>query len=759
MANIAQQMRLFIYKYRILTTAQTQAGPSMLDAVGSITLHPHSNSPGELPPQPPRACFGRDELIERVVNLAENLTPLALIGAGGIGKTSIALTVLHHGRIRELFGDNRRFIRCDQFLPSPTHFLSRFSDIIGAGVKNPDNLAPLRPFLSSTRIIIVLDNAESILDPLGTHAQEIYDIVEELSRFSNICLCITSRISTIPPDCKALNTPTLSGEAAHGVFHSIYGDNEHPELVDNILEQLDFHPLSVTLLATVAHHNKWDSSRLAREWEQHRTGVLQTEYKRSLAATVELSLASPMFQDLGPNARGLLGVIAFFPHGVSENSINWLFPTTKIFNWSFSSTPPRMDIFDKFCVLSLTYRSNGFVRMLAPLRDYLCPKDPKLSPLLCKAKEYYFSQLSVSVDPDKSNFKGGQWITSEDMNVEHLLDVFTSIDPNSSSVWYACRRFMKYLYWHKPRLVVLGKKIEGLPDDYLAKPQCLYYLAQLFNSVGNNVECKQLLTHSLGLWRKQRFWYFYEVVNTLKSLSRVNMELGLYAEGIQQANQALRIHKWSFDLSGQARTLRILAQLLHSDGQLDAAEKAVSQAINFLSKSDQFDLCTCYTVLGQIHRSRGEMDTALTHFENALRIASSSDWQNQLSHIHHNLALLFSDQSKFCEANDHIEHAKPHTMHHNYNLGYTIYLQARIWYKECRFGEAKSEALDAVAIFEKLGAAEMVGKCENLLNDIEDGMDKKVIIGGSDSSGGFLDTVQPSPSADSPSIAGPSMSN
>ena len=572
-----------------------------------------------MPPPPPRALFGRDELVNKIVGLTESLNPIALIGPGGIGKTSVALAVLHHDRVKERFGDNRRFVRCDQFPASCTHFLARLSEAVGAGIGNPKDLAPLRASLSSKEILLVLDNAESILDPQGADGREIYHLVEELSQFNNICLVITSRITTIPPNCETLNIQTLSTGAAHDAFYNIYKHGGQSDSVNDILKQLDFHPLSVALLATVAHQNLWDNDRLVREWEKHQTGVLQTEHKTSLATAIELSLASPMFKELGPNARGLLGVAAFYPQGVKEKNLEWLFPTI--------SDITR--IFDKFCILSLTNRSNGFITMLAPLRDYLRPKDPSSSPLLCMTKEHYLARISARPNPHLPGFEDTRWIASEDVNVEHLLNVFASVSSDSDNIWDAFIGFTDHLVWHKPRETVLREKIERLPDNHRPKAECLFWLARLSGVIGNYQEEISLLNHALQL---EREWgNDNQVALVLSGLSIANLMLDQYKEGIHQAKEAVEIYERLGETVERAVCLNSLARLLRGDGQLGAAEEAIVESIELLPEKGQEDVvCESHRVLGDIYRSKGEREKATYHDRVALGIAFTINWRHSL---------------------------------------------------------------------------------------------------------------------------------
>ena len=563
-------------------------------------------------------------------------------------------------------------------------------------------------------MFIILDNAESILDPQGTNAQEINTVVDELCQFKTISLCITSRITTVPRYCKRPGIPTLTTESACDIFYGIYGDGGRSDVVNDLVRRLDFHALSITLLATTASHNGWDYDRLASEWDTHRAHVLRTDYNESLAATIELSLASPTFRKLGPDARNLLGVVAFLPQGVDEKNLDWLFPTI----------PDRKSVFDKFCVLSLAHRSSGFITMLAPLRDYLSPTDPKSSSLLCATKDRYFTRLSLIVGPTEPGFREARWIMSEDANVEYMLDVFTSIDKHSEDVWDACISFLQHLSWHKPRGTLLGPKIEGLPDDHPSKPTCLSGLSILFSLVGNHTERKRLLTHTLSLARERG--HDALVAQTLRNLSDANRWLGHYKEGIQQAKEASEICERLGNVKGQAESSDHLAQLLLDDNQLDLAENAASLAIKLTpEKGDEYALCQSHRVLGIIYRSKRNEVKAAHHLKTALEIASRFDWQDQLYWTHYELAFLFVDQGEFNDAQAHTEQTKLHTVDNRYKLGRAMEMQAVVWYRQHRFEDAKSESSSALEIFEALGAANEAGRCRDILRNTEEALESQ----------------------------------
>ena len=108
--------------------------------------------------------------------------------------------------------------------------------------------------------------------------------------------------------------------------------------------------------------------------------------------------------------------------------------------------------------------------------------------------------IPASLAPKKH---GGLRLRSEDANVEHLFDVFTSVDTDSDDVWDACAGVMRHLYRHKRRPVMLVPKIEGLPDVHHSKPEWLFRLSWLFRSVGNYAESKRLLAYILKLWRER----------------------------------------------------------------------------------------------------------------------------------------------------------------------------------------------------------------------------------------------------------------
>ena len=589
---------------------------------------------GETPPPPPRNFVGRDELIERLVDLINTGTPVALIGAGGIGKTSIALTLLEDGSIKDKFGNNRRFVRCDE-VRSYRRFLRQLSKVIGAGIENPPDLTALRPFLSSVNILLIVDNAEIILDPHTPEAPALYSAVEELSRIKTISLLITTRISTIPATCEQLEVSPLSMISAREAFYNIFTNRQRTPGVDSLLRQLDFHPLSITLLATVATQNRWDHSRLIREWKQHRISLLQTHHTLGLSTAIELSLSSPTFTSLGPDARDILCVIAVFPQGINQHESGWIFPTVSNVH----------GIIDMFYVLSLTHRNHEFVTMLAPIQEYL-QLDGSSHSLFSRVRNRYLTRIrniAHGVGHGHVPPQEMRWFVSEEANIDFLLVLSMRTNPDSMDILRICGVVTQIALFHPPRATFNGQHAIQPISDRLRYP--LLSITWVKNLVGY---LESTYSHLISLEDGRTRWAS-RIVCILLSAAVCNTSLGHSTKAISQTEEALGICVGLQDTFLHALCYRTLARLSERAGSLNEATGALLEAKELhLREGDQVGVFECHINLSNIYKSRADLDGAKENLIAAPKIMYRLKKRADLAATFRSLALVCEEQ------NDHI---------------------------------------------------------------------------------------------------------
>lgn len=244
----------------------------------------------------------------------------------------------------------------------------------------------------------------------------------------------------------------------------------------------------------------------------------------------------------------------------------------------------------------------------------------------------------------------------------------------------------------------------------------------LAEGVANFAKQKQLLAHSLRLSRQQE--NHRDIASALCSLSRVNGRLELYEEGIQQAKEALGIYEQLGDMVQQGTCWGSLAALfIINEDKLDAAEDARLRSIGLLpEKGEEFNLCESYLQLGIIYLLKHERQKAIRQFEIVLGIASAFKWSEELYRINVTLGVMLTSEGELDDATARICEAKSHAVDRAHDLACAMRMQADVFLEQRRFEDAKSEARDALEIFEGLGAEDNSLDIRNLLLTIEKGM-------------------------------------
>ncbi|KAJ7749438.1 P-loop containing nucleoside triphosphate hydrolase protein, partial [Mycena metata] len=331
-------------------------------------------------PAEPKIFHGRELELANISDHFRQGTPrIAILGAGGMGKTSLAQTILHHEEIILKYQENRFFVVCETAANKV-----ELAGLVGAhlGMKPGQDLtrAVLHRLSEGPSTLLVLDNLETIWEPFESR-KEIEEFLSLVTDIVSLALIITMRGTERPSKVQwtqpfLLPLQPLSQEAAQTMFLDIADDQHSMEEVDQLLSFTDNMPLSINLIAHMVDAE--GCTEILSRWHKEKTSVISEGYDRrsNLELSISLSLASPRITSV-PHSAELLSLLSILPDGLSDVEL-------KQSNFSIKDI---LECKRALVRTALTYTDDHKrLRALVPIREYIRrsfpPADNMIRPLL-----------------------------------------------------------------------------------------------------------------------------------------------------------------------------------------------------------------------------------------------------------------------------------------------------------------------------------------------------------------------------------------
>ncbi|KAJ7268432.1 hypothetical protein C8J57DRAFT_1612495 [Mycena rebaudengoi] len=578
-----------------------------------IELQGSSASLSMLPPMP-QIFHGRQSELQHLLELlAQDSARIAILGPGGMGKTCLAISVLHHSDVIAKYAQ-RYFIPCQSTF-ALDDLLSQIASRIGVDKGTNISTRIVQQLQDQSPALIVLDNFETPWEPHASRF-EVELFLEMLADISHLAILITIRGTERPQRVKwsrpFMNPISpLSHAAAFETFADVADDRHEDSDVEELLALTDNIPLAVSLIASVAAAE--GCARTLERWKRERTHILSDghDQKSSLDISISLSLFSPRMTD---HAQELLSILCLLPDGLAHRDLIH----------SRLPIPNILACRSTLLQTSLAYIGNDKnLKVLVPIREYVGNIMPPPFNLRSSLLQYFKTIFDVPTPlQDKSTFTSQ--ITKNLGNVNALLyDALHFRYADIKSVVATAVHLSSVYRMAEDGLCPLMLNLAEYVDDFRHHPIFADYLLEhLLCSVDFPILDIQAEIEDGSLYFKHRShldqakWYnslsryymgqandrvkalecLHKVVelckttgpcmagqSSLRSLAHFEWMMGHYTSALEYADSALECGQVLGDLHGQAQSICLQAMCHNSRGNFAHAAKLCAQSRHLLS--------------------------------------------------------------------------------------------------------------------------------------------------------------------------------
>ncbi|PFH50946.1 hypothetical protein AMATHDRAFT_47464 [Amanita thiersii Skay4041] len=575
----------------------------------------------QLPPPPP-IFLGREDLLTYGSNsiLGSTGGNFAITGAGGMGKTSLSLALLHEPKIKAHFGTHLHFVPCES-VKNASQLMRGILLALGNSEKgqtsDPKKIL-LEVLGSADDLLLVLDNFETPWNE-SNDQRHIHDILKMIAALLNVTLIITTRVTALPSGIKWASflpdsmLPPLELKYARMVFLQEAGLNIENHLqeskdLDTLLAEVDCIPLAVSLLSRVSRQKS--PTTLLKRWREQRTSMLKAVgHSTSRLNSVEVSVEISIKQLKEPDEIKLLGLLSFLPRGI----LNW---ETELTEMDIGLQNP-IELVEGLLAASLLQDTNGWLQMLSPVQHYV---------------KRVYGQGSIE---ELRRLTGcfTSWINARQGKqvMEKLLEQTNNICAvlieglhifATSDHWVTTYTYSKLLLNNNKSDIELAETIlkeKQLKPESISTADCLVHMGAVYEMHFKLKEAQAASEAALEI---------FEASAREKDMAKCNMNIGRmlcrqhnYATAQKRLETAYDLYNAVGSKLGAANCLYSIQEILHLQSNHSEATKQLETAYELYKEvNSKLGMANCLCGIGEALLEQGYLTRAQEKIEPAYKL-------------------------------------------------------------------------------------------------------------------------------------------